>query len=96
MLTMCQTLGWLSTFQVLYYIFIFCSYRRQQDSHLLPLAFYLIFKFFFLIKKNYFWLCWIFSTMYELSLVVVSSGYSLVMVLGLLVAVASLVAESSL
>ena len=29
--------------------------------------------------------------MYELSLVVVSSGYSLVMVLGLLVAVASLV-----
>ena len=34
--------------------------------------------------------------MYELSLVVVSSGYSLVMVLGLLVAVASLVAESSL
>ena len=52
--------------------------------------------FFKKIKKNYFWLCWILIAMCELSLVVVSSGSSLVMVLRLLIAGASLVAESSL
>ena len=45
---------------------------------------------------NYFGLCWILIATCELSLAVVSSGSSLVMVLRLLTAGASLVAESSL
>ena len=41
----------------------------------------------------YFWLCWVFIAACGLSLLVVSKGYSLVVVCGLLFAVASLVAE---
>ena len=48
-------------------------------------------------KKIYlFWLHWVFVAAHGLSLVVVSSGYSLVVVLGLLSAVASLVVEHGL
>ena len=43
----------------------------------------------------YFWLCWS-SLLLGLSLVVVSGGYSLVVLHGLLIAVASLVAEHRL
>ena len=39
------------------------------------------------------WLCWVFVAVSGLSLVAASEGYSLVAVRGLLIAVASLVAE---
>ena len=45
---------------------------------------------------TYFWLHWVFVAMFGLSLVVASRGYSLLGVLGLLTAVASLVAEHRL
>ena len=49
------------------------------------------------IKKKflfiYFWLHWVFSAVSNLSLVAVSGGYSLVVLRGLLIAKASLVAE---
>ena len=41
----------------------------------------------------YLWLCWAFVSEHRLSLVEVSRGYSLVVVHGPLIAVASLVAE---
>ena len=40
----------------------------------------------------YFWLCWVFIAALWLSLVTVIGGYSLIVVHGLLIAVASLVA----
>ena len=39
----------------------------------------------------YVWLSWVFTTVHRLSLVAVSRGYSLVMVCGLFIEVASLV-----
>ena len=45
------------------------------------------------IFKIYFRLCWVFIATLRFSLVVESGGYSLVTVRGLLIAVASLVAE---
>ena len=44
----------------------------------------------------YFWLCWVFVAAPGLSLVVVSRGYSLDLVCGLLIVVASLVAALGL
>ena len=44
----------------------------------------------------YFWLCWIFIVAHGLSLVVMSGGCSLVALHGLLIVVASLVAEHRL
>ena len=44
----------------------------------------------------YFWLCWVFAVVHGLSLVVMGGGYSLVAACGLLIAVASLVAETRL
>ena len=56
-----------------------------------------LFFFFFPIHSFiYFWLCWVFIAACSLSLVVVSGGYSLVMVLGLLIVVASLVSVHGL
>ena len=43
-----------------------------------------------------FWLCWVFVAVRGLSLVVASGGYSFIAVCGLLIAVASLVAEHRL
>ena len=45
-------------------------------------------------KFVYFWLLWVFVAVQRLSLTVVSKGYSLVVVHGLLIAVLSLVAET--
>ena len=47
-------------------------------------------------KFIYFWLLWVFVAVCRLSLVVVSKGYSLVVVRGLLTEVLSLVAENRL
>ena len=47
--------------------------------------------FFFFLIHLFFWLRWVFIAVCSLSLVVASGGYSLVMVLGLLVVVASFV-----
>ena len=54
-------------------------------------------------KKNpidfglfYFWLSWVFTAAHKLPLVAASGGYSLVTVHGLLIVVASLVAEHGL
>ena len=44
----------------------------------------------------YFWLCWVFIAACGLSPVAVSGGYSLVVVLGILIAVAALVVEQRL
>ena len=44
----------------------------------------------------YFWLCWVFTAAHGLSLVSESGGYSLIVVHGLLIMVASLVAEHRL
>ena len=44
----------------------------------------------------FFWLCWVFVAVRGLSLVAASWGHFLVVVLGLLIAVASLVAEHGL
>ena len=41
----------------------------------------------------YVWLCWVFVTVYRLSLVVASRGYSVVKMCRLLIAVVSLIAE---
>ena len=41
----------------------------------------------------YFWLCWVFVAAWAFSLVVATGGHSLVAVDGLLIAMASLVAE---
>ena len=49
---------------------------------------FLIFRFYLF---TYFWLCWVFVAECELSLVVASGGYSLVVVWGLLIAAVSLV-----
>ena len=59
---------------------------------------YLYFCFLLRIFKKLFiyWLYWIFFTVCWLSLVALNRGYSLVVVCGLLVAVASLVAEHRL
>ena len=43
-----------------------------------------------------YWLCWVFVAVCGLSLVAVSRGYSLVALWGLLIEVASLVAEHGL
>ena len=48
--------------------------------------------FFFLIVFIYFWLCWVFVAVGELSVVVVNGGDSLVVVCGFLIALTSLVA----
>ena len=53
----------------------------------------ILLQIFFLNNFIYFWLCWVFIAAHMLSLVVVSGGYSLVVVHGHLIAVASLVAE---
>ena len=45
-------------------------------------------------KFVYFWLLWVFVAVQRLSLTVVSKGYSLAVVHGLLIAVLSLVAET--
>ena len=56
----------------------------------------LVFFFFFLlVLLIYFWLCWVFVTIHRFSLVAASWGYS-VLVSGLPIAVASLVAEHRL
>ena len=52
--------------------------------------------FCFKLISFYFCLCWVFVALSRLSLVVASQGYSLVAVLDLLIAVASLVAEHGL
>ena len=44
----------------------------------------------------YFWLCWVLFVAHRLSLIVVSGGYSLIVVGGLLIAVACLVVEHGL
>ena len=56
------------------------------------------FKFFFCFQVFYFiyWLLWVFIAVSGLSLVAVSGGYYLVVVLGLLIVVASCVAEHGL
>ena len=48
------------------------------------------------IKKQFFWLCWVFVTVCRLPLIAESRGYSLIAVSGLLFAVASLVTENGL
>ena len=48
------------------------------------------------IFRIYFWLCWVFIAVLRFSLVVASGGDSLVTIRGLLIAVASLVAEHRL
>ena len=65
------------------FLFFFFFFTRSQ--HLYLSLFVLIF--------SYFRLCWVLVAVYELSLVAVSRGYSQVAVYGLLIAVASLVAE---
>ena len=55
--------------------------------------------YFFFIKfiyLFYFWLCWVFIAVHGFSLVVASGGYSLVVMPGLLIVLASLVAECGL
>ena len=54
------------------------------------------FLFFFSLKIFYFWLLWVFIAVHGLSLVAAMGGCSLVLVLGLLSAVASLVSEHRL
>ena len=44
----------------------------------------------------YFWLCWVFVAAYGLCLIAASTGHSVVVVCGLLIVVASLVAEHRL
>ena len=55
-----------------------------------------IHNFFKFIYFIYLWLCWVFVAMHGLSLVAASRGYSLLRLHGLLLAVASLVAEHGL
>ena len=55
----------------------------------------ILFKF-FLNLFIYFWLCWLFPVACQFSLVSMSMVYSLVVVCGFLIAVASLVAEHEL
>ena len=52
-----------------------------------------VFLLLFLIVFIYFWPCWILVAVCRFSLIVVSRGYSLITVLGLLIAVASLISE---
>ena len=52
-----------------------------------------VFLLLFLIVFIYFWPCWILVAVCRFSLIVVSRGYSLIAVLGLLIAVASLISE---
>ena len=58
--------------------------------------FCLLFCFLQIYLFMYFWLHWVLVAVFGLSLVVASRGYSLLAVLGLLTAVASLVAEHRL
>ena len=57
------------------------------QCHLRPSEKIIDFLSLFLKKKNYFWLCWVFVS---------AHGLSLVVVCGLLIAVASLIAEHRL
>ena len=50
----------------------------------------------FLLLSFYFWLCWVFDFVHRRSLVVVGGGYTLVAMHGLLIAVASLIADTRL
>ena len=69
-----------------------CMCQRKSDV-------YVPYEYSFTNTRNpffYFWLCWVFLAAHGLSLVVESRGCSLVVVRGLLIAVASLVAEHGL
>ena len=59
-------------------------------SHLLLCIYLCIYIYYVFI---YFWLCWFFAALHGFSLVTASRGYSLAAVHGLVIAVASLVAE---
>ena len=65
---------------------------RFPLSHIL----FILLKIFKIILSIYFWLHWVFVAVLRLSLVAASGGYSLAVVLRLLTAVASLVAEHGL
>ena len=52
--------------------------------------------FFFSLRCIYFWLCWVWVATHRLSPLVVSMGYFLLVMCGLLIAVVSLVAECRL
>lgn len=51
---------------------------------------------FFFLKLIYFWLSWVFISAWVFLLIVVTGGHCLVVVLGLLIAVVTLVAEARL
>ena len=72
---------------------------RTQNRAASGMSFSFLSPFFFLrfvYLFVYFWLCWVFITVCGLSLVVAGGGSSLVVVHGLLVAVASQVVEHGL
>ena len=50
----------------------------------------------FFFNLLYYWLCWVFLAAHQLSVVVVSRGCSLVLVLGLFIVAASVVAKHRL
>ena len=52
-----------------------------------------VFLLLFLIVFIFFWPCWILVAVCRFSLIVVSRGYSLIAVLGLLIAVSTLISE---
>ena len=52
--------------------------------------------YYFLNYLFYFWLCWVFIAVHRLSPAVVSGGFSLVLVHGLLIVMASLVSKHRL
>ena len=64
----------------------------EARNHVLFCLFFKNFYYLF----TYLWLCWVFTLTHMLSLVVKSGGYSLVVVQGLLTAVASLDAQQGL
>ena len=77
---------------------VFCVFLLSYTTLLgvSPSPNFFFFQFYFFKMFIYFWLCWAFIATRGLSLVAVSGAYSLVVVLGLLTAVASLVVEHGL
>ena len=68
--------------------------RKSLKPETMSCFVYFFLNFYYLF--TYLWLCWVFTLTHMLSLVVKSGGYSLVVVQGLLTAVASLDAQHGL
>ena len=82
-----------SKFCHLWCVLKYCVLFSPELSANFLFSFFTIKFYLFIYLFLYFWLCWVFVAVCRLSLIEVNGGYSLGVVCGLLLAVASLVAK---